>query len=311
MIQLVFSAPDGVWDEYAPVLPGALAEAGLEAQIAQAGEVAPEAVDYIVFAPSGPIADFTPYTRARAALSLWAGVEQIVGNETLTMPLARMVDPKMTEGMVQWVLGHTMRHHLGLDAHIVNPEGEWRFFVPPLPEDRVVTVLGLGALGAACARALAGAGFAVRGWSRGAKEIEGVASFSGDAGLRDALNGAQIIVTLLPATPATENTLNTETLGWLAQGSFVLNPGRGTLIDDAALLKALKSGRLAHATLDTFRDEPLPRDHPFWANPGVTVTAHTASATRPASAAQSIAQNIRRAEAGEGLVGLVDRAAGY
>jgi glyoxylate/hydroxypyruvate reductase A len=96
-----------------------------------------------------------------------------------------------------------------------------------------------------------------------------------------ALSGAQIVVTLLPKTPETENTLNARTLAALPRGAVILNPGRGALIDDDALLAALDAGQIGHATLDVFRTEPLPQDHPFWAHPRVTVTPHIAADTRP------------------------------
>nr|MBP6738140.1 glyoxylate/hydroxypyruvate reductase A [Paracoccaceae bacterium] len=87
--------------------------------------------------------------------------------------------------------------------------------------------------------------------------------------------------------------------------------GRGALIDDAALLAALEAGRIGHATLDVFRVEPLPQDHPYWTHPRVTVTPHIAADTRPATSARVIAENIRRGQAGEPFLHLVDRARGY
>ena len=123
--------------------------------------------------------------------------------------------------------------------------------------------------------------------------------------------GAQGVVLLLPKTPATENTLNADTLALLAPGAFVLNPGRGPLIDDAALLAALDRGHVGHATLDVFRKEPLPQDDPYWHHLRVTVTPHIASETRPLYAARTIAENIRRGEAGEPFLHLVDPALGY
>lgn len=310
-LDILFSARPNFWTAYKGPLPRALEEAGLPARLHQPGEIAPEAVDYIVFAPNGPVEDFAPFTQARAALSLWAGVETVVHNDSLTMPLVRMIDNSLTEGMVEWVTGNVLRHHLGLDHHIINPAHEWRFIVPPLARERVVTVLGTGALGAACARALVALNFRVRGWSRRRKDIEGVESFCGDEGLIAALEGAHGAVLLLPDTPRTENIFGAGAIAAMARRGFVLNPGRGPLIDEAALLAALDAGQLAHATLDTFREEPLPRDHVFWAHPKVTVTAHTAAETRPWSASQAVAENIRRCEAGEPLLGLVDRNAGY
>ena len=92
---------------------------------------------------------------------------------------------------------------------------------------------------------------------------------------------------------------------------MILNPGRGPLIDDNALIDALNSGQIGHATLDTFRIEPLPADHPYWAHPRVTVTPHCASETRPASASRIIAENIARGESGQPFLYLVDRDSGY
>jgi glyoxylate/hydroxypyruvate reductase A len=134
---------------------------------------------------------------------------------------------------------------------------------------------------------------------------------AGADGLDAALSGARIVVTLLPETRATENILDARALGLLAEGAAVINPGRGPLVDDRALLAALDAGQVAHATLDVFRKEPLPPDHPFWAHPGVTVTPHVAAATRPATAAKRVAEAIEALEAGRTPPGLVDRAAGY
>lgn len=308
MLTILFAAP-ALWESYRLPLAEALEEAGVEADLVT--EADPATVDYIVYAPSSPLQDFSPYTKARAVLSLWAGVERIVSNPTLTQPLCRMVDPSLTEGMVEWVTGHVLRHHLGMDRHITNPAHEWVPKPPPLARERPIAILGLGALGAACAAALSALNFPVRGWSRSPKSLPGIACYSGDAGLKSALSEAQGVVLLLPKTTDTENILNAETLGYLADGAFVLNPGRGPLIDDAALIAALDSGKVGHATLDVFRIEPLPADHPFWSHPKVTVTPHIAAETRPASASRVIAANIARSEADEALLHLVNMRLGY
>jgi len=119
------------------------------------------------------------------------------------------------------------------------------------------------------------------------------------------------VILLLPDTPATNNILNADTLAMLPKGARIINPGRGPLIDDAALLEALDSGQVGHATLDVFRVEPLPADDPYWAHPNVTVTPHIAAETRASTASQVIAENIRRGEAGEPFLHLVDRSLGY
>jgi len=307
--QVLFAAKPERWAEYEQPLKQAFGSAGLDVHLSCS--IPPSEVDYIVYAPNSDVQDFSIFPRLKAVLNLWAGVETIAGNRTLTVPLARMVEDGMTQGMVEWVTGHVMRHHLGMDAHIVNPERSWAPKAPPLAQDRPVTILGLGALGAACSAALAGLGFAVTGWSRSQKSIEGIRCLSGPEGLTEALSGAQIVVLLVPDTAATQNILNARTLALLAPGAFVINPGRGPLIDDDALLDALQSGQIAHATLDVFRVEPLPEDHPFWLHPKVTVTPHVASETRTQTASACIAANIRRGEAGEPFENLVDRARGY
>ncbi len=308
---ILFAALPERWVQYEAPLRTALAEAGL-AGATLVTEAAPETVDYIVYAPNSDVQDFTPYTRCKAVLNLWAGVENVAQNPTLTQPLARMVDAAgLTQGMVEWVTGHVLRHHLEMDAHIHGLNGEWRKTVPPLSRERPVTILGLGALGSACGTALAGLGFPVTGWSRRPKKVPGLRCLSGADGLDAALAEARILVLLLPLTDETENLMNADRLARLPRGAVIVNPGRGALIDDDALLAALDQGQIGHATLDVFRTEPLPPEHPFWAHPQVTVTPHIASETRPDSAARVIVENIRRGEAGEPFLHLVDRDAGY
>jgi glyoxylate/hydroxypyruvate reductase A len=275
-------------------------------------DLAPEETDFILYAPGGPLRDFSPYVRARAVLSLWAGVERILGEPTLTQPLVRMVEDGLRQQMREWVAGQVLRHHLGLDAHIRRRDPVWNPVVPPPAPERPVTVLGLGVLGGAAAATLAQLGFPVTGWSRSQKALPGlVRCLAGPEQLSAALRTAQILVLLLPLTPETENLLDARRLAELPRGAVILNPGRGALIDDAALIAALDSGQVGHATLDTFRQEPLPPDHPFWFHPRITVSPHVAAETRPATAAQAIAANIARSLRGEPLMHLVDRRRGY
>lgn len=308
---LIYFAAPSLWGEYETVLPALLQGAGIAARIVTEAPEDPAAVDFIIYAPSAPLQDFTPYTGCRAVLSLWAGVERIVGNATLTQPLCRMVDRGLTEGMVEWVVGHALRYHLGMDRHIVNPDHIWDQTCPPLARDRMVAMLGMGALGEACARALIALNFQVMGWSRTQKSVTGIPCFSGRDGLAHVLGQAEIIVTLLPKTPETENLLNGETLPWAKQGAVIINPGRGALIEDDALLAALKTGQIGAATLDVFRTEPLPQSHAFWAHPKITVTPHIAADTRADGAAKVLVENIRRSLADEPLLHLVDRVRGY
>lgn len=310
MIRILLAAGPQEEADYARCLPPALAGAGITAEITTDPGEDPAGIDFIVYAPASALQDFTPFRGCRLVQSLWAGVERIVGNSTLTMPLCRMVDPGLAEGMVEYVTGHVLRHHLGMDRYIHGTAG-WQQIVPPLARERRVAVLGLGELGLACARALQELNFDVAGWARTPKPDCGIPVFQGEDGLRELLGGAEITVLLLPRTAATENLMNAERLSWLPRGAVILNPGRGVLIDDAALLAALEHGQIGHATLDVFRTEPLPPDHPFRAHPRITVTPHIAAATRPVTAARVVAGNIRRALDGAPLQYLVNRTLGY
>lgn len=302
---VLLAADSDVFDTYDAPLRAAFARADLNATLVQ--DARPDTVDFIVYAPSSPLQDFAPFTRCRAVLSLWAGVERIIGNPTLSQPLARMVDPSLTQGMVEYVCGHVLRYHLGLDRAATT----WAPVVPPLAQDRHVGLLGLGALGGACAQMLVQLGFSVTGWSRTRRDMAQIICHSGQAGLSQVLSRSEILVTLLPDTPETVNILNATTLAQLPRGACIINPGRGSLIDDSALLAALDSGDVAAATLDVFRTEPLPAAHPYWAHPNVTVTPHIAAATRPETASDVIAQNIARVESGLPLMHEVCRTAGY
>lgn len=310
MINVLFSAQANRWTEYEAPLQAAFSNAGIGAVLST--EFDPMDVDYIVYAPNGPVKDFTPFTKLKAVLSLWAGVETMVDNPTLKVPLCRMVDHGLTESMVEWVTGHVLRYHLGIDQFVAAQDGVWRTgFVAPLARDRKVCILGLGALGAACAQSLASLNFDVHGWARSAKTVAGVTCHFGAGGLDDALADADMVALLLPDTPATENVLNAERMALMKRGGFVVNPGRGPLIDDAALIAALDSGQLGHATLDVFRVEPLPETHPFWAHPKVTVTPHIAAETKASTASEVIAHNIALGQADKPFVHVVDRVAGY
>jgi glyoxylate/hydroxypyruvate reductase len=311
MLNIYVSAGPENWADYRDPLAAALARAGIAARLSDAAPD-PSAVDYIVYAPASGLRDFSPFTGVKAVLSLWAGVEKIVPNPTLTMPLARMVNNELTEGMVEYVVGHVLRHHLGMDTHIHGQDGVWRnHILPPLARERPVAMLGLGELGAASARALAALNFPVMGWSRSQKQIANVECHAGDAGLDHVLSRAEIAVLLMPLTPETVNVMNARRLSLMPKGAVIINPGRGPLIDDGALLAALDGGHIGHATLDVFRTEPLPPDHPYWAHPRVTVTPHIAADTRVSSACEKLVENIRRGEAGEPFLNLVDMTRGY
>ncbi len=309
--RILLSMPTALAAQYLTPLALACRDLGLDPDIVAAGPLEGD-FDYVVFSPDGPVSDFSRFPGLKAALGIWAGVERIVGNPTLTVPLCRMVDPGLSMGMLDYVTAHVLRHHVNLDAVLARQDGVWdQGLLPPVAADRTVGFLGLGSLGGACARRMSGLGFRTMGWSRRQAAMDGVDCRTGREGLEAVLRGSDIVVALLPDTPQTANLLDAATLAWMRPGAVLINAGRGSLIDDADLLAALDGGRVGHATLDAFRTEPLPADHPYWGHPRVTVTPHIAAATRVNSACAVLAQNILRGETGGTLLNQVDRAAGY
>ena len=308
---VLFNAPKASWLGYKPYLTTLFKQAGLDIKLVQQTSD-PLSIDYIIYAPNGPLQDFVPYKNVKLVQSLWAGVEVALRNKTLSQPLARMVDTGMSEGMADYVLGHVMRHHLGTAVIAEAHPGEWlNHLVPPLARNRTVGFLGIGALGMYCAHAVAKQGFQVLGWSRTLKSDNVVTCYASDNGLREVLANSDILVLLLPDTDATKNMINAQTIAQMKDGAALINPGRGPLIDDAALLAGLDSGKLSGATLDVFRTEPLPSEDPYWAHPKVLVTPHIASETRLDTSAAVVVENIGRGEAGLPFLHLVDREAGY
>ncbi len=309
MIKILVSAKDDVQDSYQSHLEAELKKTGLEFCIPS--QYCPSEIDYIVYAPNDRLKDFSQFTNVKAVLSLWAGVEKIISNPTLTQPICRMVDDSISLGMRDWVVGYVMKYHLDMDRDYTRIHGDWTQSAAPLARERRIAMIGFGELGRFCGEALSDLGFDVVGWSRRYKAHDTIPCFHGESGLKEALSQADIAVLLLPNTPQTYNIINAKTLAYFPKGARIINPGRGSLIDDEALLEALEQGQIAHATLDVFKQEPLPKEHVYWAHPNVTVTPHIAATTRPASAVKVIVDNILRSEAGGKLLYEVDRSAGY
>ncbi len=246
--------------------------------------------------------------------SVNAGVEALLesGEVPGGIPIVRMADAGLAEGMLEWVLATTLAWHRNLFAyHEQQRQGVWAPLPEVLARDRHVTVLGAGHLGGRVAAALAQIGFSTRAWSRTPKQIPGVMSLAGDDALAGAIEHTEILINLLPLTPATENLLDAPLLAGLEPNAVLINAGRGRHVVDQAVLDLLDSGRLRAAVLDVFREEPLPQTHPFWRHPGVYVTPHVAAPTHASTAVAAIAENLLRYESGAPLLHVVDPARGY
>jgi glyoxylate/hydroxypyruvate reductase A len=272
----------------------------------------PKDVRYVL-AWKPPPGFFAAFPNLSLVVNLGAGVDSLVGrNDLPAVPISRLSDAGMVQLMTSYVLFAVIRHARDIGAfERAQRRGQWHYVHPrPLSSFRV-GVLGLGILGGAAAEALARLGFDVRGWSRTPKAIAGVRCVSGAEALDGFLAESDILVVLLPLTPQTRGLMDTRRLGLLPHGARLVNVARGALIDEAALVDALRSGAVAEATLDAFAVEPLPPQHPFWDMDNVLITPHLASITVPEDAARDVAESIRRVRSGGDPLYRIDPRRGY
>lgn len=243
-----------------------------------------------------------------------AGVDAILADKTLprTVPLARVVDDRLTVAMTEYVLLHVLRFHRQVEIMAANQRNKtWKWLPPVDAAERVIGIMGMGTLGTAVAEKLRPFGFQLVSWSRGLKAVDGVTSFHGDDHLDSFLRLCNVLICLLPLTPQTRGIISRRTLSLLPRGAYIINAGRGGHVVEADLLHALDSEWLSGATLDVFDEEPLRDNHPFWTHPKVTVTPHNAADSIPAQVAPQIVDNIQRMQKGQPLLRLVDYARGY
>ncbi|MFN9281716.1 MAG: 2-hydroxyacid dehydrogenase [Betaproteobacteria bacterium] len=252
----------------------------------------------------------------RLIQSLWAGVDRLMADATVPaqVPLARMVDPAMTSAMVQSALWAVTALHRGFFTYArQQQQAHWVQHLQRRAAEVKVLVLGLGTMGAAVSAALATQGYEVTAWRRrdAAPGSSGVTVLHGAQGLEAGLAAAEVVLNLLPLTPHTRGLIDAGFLGRMKAGAALVNFGRGGHVVEADLLAALSAGRLAHAVLDVFATEPLPASHPFWQHPCVTVLPHVAALTDLRSAADVVASNLARLQAGQPPLHLVEWARGY
>ncbi len=255
----------------------------------------------------------------KAVFSIGAGVDHIFAEgDVPDVPIVRIVADDLTERMSEYVVWQVLDHHrkgmLYRDQQTRKVWNESR--MQPAARDVTVGILGYGNLGRDASEKLRKLGFQVIGWSRTAKTGETIDTFAGDNGLNQFLALADIVVCLLPLTPATRGILSApffarmKTRGPLG-APILINAGRGGLQNEADILAALESRKLGAASLDVFETEPLPEDSPLWTHPRVTITPHAAAASMPEALIPSIVEQMDAHDRGEPLKNLVDRDAGY
>jgi glyoxylate/hydroxypyruvate reductase len=265
-----------------------------------------------------PAGAFGAFKNLRAIFSLGAGVDAVLADRSLPqVPVVRVVDPDLTRRMTEYLTLHVLMHHRRQRLYDEQQRQRvWLEHAQPRAGEVNVGIMGLGVLGRDVAEVLVRLGFRVAGWSRTANQLPGVETYHGAAGLDAFLARTEILVCLLPHTPATEGILDLSLLRKLKRdgalgGAFLINAGRGRLQVDADIVAALDEGALAGATLDVFPVEPLPTASPLWSHPRVTITPHNSAASVPEETVGYIVRQIEKFEAGHPLENVIDRASGY
>lgn len=254
-------------------------------------------------APGAPL---PPMPRLRFGFSPGAGIDGLLACKGLAhgLPLVRVVDPQQARRMAQYVVAMVLAQWRSLETLRERQRNrQWIRELPADEADAAIGVLGYGPLGRASARALAALGFRVIAWTRGERDPHDgeVTIASGADALAAVLAASRFLVVLLPLTEQTKGLLDAERLARLPRGAYVINASRAALIDETALLDALRSGRLGGAALDVFAAEPLAAESSWWSAPNVTVTPHVAAFPRPEFVARAFVETLRRAQAGEPL----------
>lgn len=271
--------------------------------------------DYaVVWAP--PQQFFDEQAALKGVFNIGAGVDALMKlNLPDGVPIVRLDDAGMSVQMAEYVCHAVIRHFREFDAYEADVAGgKWSYRKPRARIDFPIGVMGLGVLGERVALALKPFDFPVLGWSRSEKRMDGVQCFSGIKGFEDFLAGTRILVCLLPLTLETENILNHNNLAKLLAGGYVINVARGGHVVDDDLIALIDSNHLSGATLDVFRQEPLPPAHPFWKHPKITVTPHTSARTLRAESIAQITRKIQALHSGAAIVsiaGVVDTKKGY
>ncbi|MHB1505430.1 MAG: D-2-hydroxyacid dehydrogenase [Sulfobacillus sp.] len=243
---------------------------------------------------------------------LAAGVDHLVDQAELSpqVQICRAVGP-FGEQMSEWALAEMLAQVRGLDRlRRQQSERLWQRFVPATLAGSVLGIAGMGAIGQAVAKRARAFGMTVHGLSRGRTDHGADRSFRPGQWIEFAASCDWLLL-LLPLTAETKGVVGPEVLAAMRPSAWLMNAGRGKLVDESALLAALDRHQIAGAILDVFGEEPLAPSNPLWTYPNVVVTPHLAAVSRVEDMADILYQNLCRDRDGLSLVHVVDRGRGY
>jgi phosphoglycerate dehydrogenase-like enzyme len=243
--------------------------------------------------------------------STWAGVTPLLSlgrDDFLLTGIQGVFGPMMAEFVLGYLLARELRVFERLGRQV---NRSWWPEPSGTLQDKVLGIMGTGSIGACIARMAGQFGMQVRGFNRGGEPVEGFSSIHGRDGLHAFLQGLDYLVCVLPDTQETRHLLDAGAFASMPESCYLVNVGRGNVVDEEALLEALEAERIAGAVLDVFEHEPLPPESPLWHAPNLLVTGHVAAHSRPRDIARVFSENYRRYVAGEPLLYRIDFKKGY
>jgi glyoxylate/hydroxypyruvate reductase A len=260
--------------------------------------------------PEGLYKDFP---NLKVIASMGAGVNHILKDKDLPkqVRVTRIVDEQLTEDMSQFVLLNCLVVSRNFFTHLQDQSAKlWNTKPYQTPKNTSVGIMGYGVLGQEAGKVLKKNGFEVIGYANSSKTVDGIRVY-GEKEQDEFLNKTQILVCLLPVTELTTGILNLDLFRKLKNKAYLINVARGEHLNEDDLLKAIDQDIISGASLDVFREEPLPRSHPFWEHPQIQITPHIASMTDPESVANQLLDNYERMKNGKALLNEVNTAKGY
>ena len=274
---------------------------------------APTPTCEIVFGEPALVRGLLPELPALRWVQLtWAGAEALLDpslRRDYRLTNARGVfGPLMSEYVFTYLLLHERKVLL---RYAAQQQGRWEPSITGTLRGKTIGLLGVGTIGAHIAATAKHFGMRVHGYTRRSEACPQVDAYFHGTDLERFASGLDYLVSVLPGTPTTRRIIDAALLRALPKHALLINAGRGSTLDEAALADALQQGRLAGAVLDVFEQEPLPPDHFFWRTPNLLITSHTAAPSFPQEITALFSENYKRYIKGERLLHIVDFEEGY
>jgi phosphoglycerate dehydrogenase-like enzyme len=261
--------------------------------------------DIVLGAPSMIAKELGNLPNLKWVQSTWAGVEPLLDpslRRDYILTNARGVFGGL---MSEFVFGYLLAHERKIfELAQAQQRKEWKHFLTGTLRGKTIGLLGVGSIGAEVARTAKSFNMTVRGYTRSSEDCEYVDEYfhavpplpKGEGqgeGLLKFAQGLDYLISILPNTKETRKLVDAGLLSALPPHCVFINVGRGSAVDESALVEALENNKLAGAVLDVFEQEPLPKEHPFWASKNLQMTFHTSAPSFPEDITKVFIENYR------------------